>query len=577
MIKYIKQEDISTMFRVNDKVKVIGTNKKGIVISYDEVEEEVYEVEVKIEDKIEKHLSFDLKRDGPLKLSVDDLRNIFRYSLDYFVLVFAGQDFEDDETDKMLLDFECEEKYTPTLDDMIAFVMNLKVKNATVDDFNRWGFVINIILKDCYLSNFIRSKEDFDRWLFRNNGDVVEFVFGCLHSAEADDVFIDELLDDLFDLDSLIKEIQIVKENYEKSLLDREYSEQTMKNVLSYVTENDMISQLTYPYDELFKRFVEILVKKDDNLGLDVLGYSVYGGNELFECDWKKAQEIFEKLYSRTGDPGYANTLGYIYYLGRANNGVAQDDLAFKYFSIGAAAGNYESLYKLADMFIAGRGVVKNKEIGEGIYYDLFNENKAIFEDEHFNCKFADIAYRVGSTYLDGENSQYIPAYYYFLMAKFAIDKRMLYFDYYGDSTVKKNIEEAIEKCKEKLEIPLRKSIFVPEPFVVIDLLAGDYHVDVKLRHLKNNKVKMTFKRVAKGKREEPEKILFPFFDFHGCILTDEFTFYAENVTEISDNDNFRITHYEMCGDGDIEFFYFDKCVGYVIGDGFRLKNFVKE
>ena len=74
MIKYIKQEDISTMFRVNDKVKVIGTNKKGIVISYDEVEEEVYEVEVKIEDKIEKHLSFDLKRDGPLKLSVDDLR-----------------------------------------------------------------------------------------------------------------------------------------------------------------------------------------------------------------------------------------------------------------------------------------------------------------------------------------------------------------------------------------------------------------------------------------------------------------------------------------------------------------------
>ena len=111
----------------------------------------------------------------------------------------------------------------------------------------------------------------------------------------------------------------------------------------------------------------------------------------------------------------------------------------------------------------------------------------------------------------------------------------------------------------------------------MIDLLAGDYHVDVKLRHLKNNKVKMTFKRVAKGKREEPEKILFPFFDFHGCILTDEFTFYAENVTEISDNDNFRITHYEMCGDGDIEFFYFDKCVGYVIGDGFRLKNFVKE
>ncbi len=566
------------MFRVNDKVKVIGTNKRGIVVSYDEIEEEVYEVEVKINDKIEKHLSFDLKRDGPLQLSVEDLRNIFRYSIDYFALVFAGQDFEDDQMHKMLNDFVFEEEYTPNLDDMIAFVMNLKVKKATVEDFNNWKYVINIILRECYLSDFIKSVDDFDRWLFRNNGDIVEFIFGCLHSADVEsDEFSLELLDDLYDLDGLIKEIQIVKENCDKELLEREYSDQTMRNVLLYVAENDLISELIYPYDEIFKKFVEILVEKDDNVGLDILGYSVYGGNKLYECDWKKAQEIFEKLYSRTGDPSYANTLGYIYYFGRANNGVAQDDLAFKYFSIGAAAGNYESLYKLADMFVAGRGVVRNKEIGEGIYYDLFKENKEIFEAGFYDCKFADIAYRVGSTYLDGEESQYIPAYYYFMMAKFAIDKRMLHFDYYGDNVVKKNIEEAIEKCRQQLEIPLRKSVFVPEPFLIRDLLSNDYHVDVKIKQLKNNKVKMTFKRVVKGAREETEKLLVPFFDFHGCILTDEFTFYAENVTEVSDNDNFRITHYEMCDDGDIEFFYFDKCVGYVIGDGFRLKNFVKE
>ena len=35
------------MFRVSDKIKVIDTGKKGIVVSYDEIEEEVYEVEVK--------------------------------------------------------------------------------------------------------------------------------------------------------------------------------------------------------------------------------------------------------------------------------------------------------------------------------------------------------------------------------------------------------------------------------------------------------------------------------------------------------------------------------------------------
>ncbi|MGI6608059.1 MAG: tetratricopeptide repeat protein [Erysipelotrichaceae bacterium] len=565
------------MFRRDDRVIVKETGRKGKVVSYDEIEEDVYEVEVKIKDKIEKYLSFDLKRDGPIRLNVYDLKNIFRYSLDYFDLVFAGQDYEDDEMEKMLKDFEYVEEYTPNLDDMIALLMNLKVKYATLEDFKRWKIVINIMLKECYLNEFEISEYNIDRWLFKNNGDVVEFVFSCLYSSkEENDELGDELLDDLFDLDSLIKEIQLVKENYEKELTDREYSDQAMRNFLLAVTENNLIPQLVYPYNDIYKKFVEILVEKDDNVGLDALGHSVCGGNELFECDWKKAQTIFEKLYARTGSPEYANTLGYIYYFGWANNGVAQDDLAFKYFSIGAAAGNYESLYKLADMFIAGRGVVKNKEIGINIYYDIFNENKEIFEAGFYDCKFADIAYRVGSTYLDGEESQYIPAYFYFLMAEFAIEKRIMNYDVYGDDKVKKSIREAIEKCQEKLQIPLRKSVFVPEPFVVRELLANDYHVDVKYKKLKNNKAKITFKRVVKGAREETEKILLPFFDFHGCILTDELVFYAEDIKEISNNNEFRITHYEMLDDGDIEFSYFDKCVGYIVCNGFRLKNFVK-
>ena len=142
------------MFRVSDKIKVIDTGKKGIVVSYDEIEEEVYEVEVKIGDKVEKYLSYDLTRDGPLILSVDDLKNIFRYSIDYFTLVFAGQDYEDDQMEKMLNDFEFKKQYTPTLDDIIALMMNLKVKKARAIDFNRWKFVVNVLLKECYLNKF---------------------------------------------------------------------------------------------------------------------------------------------------------------------------------------------------------------------------------------------------------------------------------------------------------------------------------------------------------------------------------------------------------------------------------------
>ena len=148
---------------------------------------------------------------------------------------------------------------------------------------------------------------DFDYLLFKNLGDIAEFVFEYLHSPEIErEEYDEDLLDDLFDLDGLIKELQIVKENYKKELLDREYSNQTMRNFLLYVSEKNLISELDYPYDEIFKKFVEILVEKDDNVGLDVLGYSVYGGNEFFECDFKKPRKYLSS-YMLELDPSYAN------------------------------------------------------------------------------------------------------------------------------------------------------------------------------------------------------------------------------------------------------------------------------
>ena len=54
-------------------------------------------------------------------------------------------------------------------------------------------------------------------------------------------------------------------------------------------------------------------------------------------------------------------TLGYIYYFGRANNGVSQDDLLLNIFLL-IAAGNYESPYKWY-MFIAGRGELKIEKL----------------------------------------------------------------------------------------------------------------------------------------------------------------------------------------------------------------------
>jgi TPR repeat protein len=65
------------------------------------------------------------------------------------------------------------------------------------------------------------------------------------------------------------------------------------------------------------------------------------------------------RLFELTDNPQYANTLGYIYYYGRCNNGVPEYDQAFYYFSYAAANGLYEGMYKLADLFWHGYGCKK--------------------------------------------------------------------------------------------------------------------------------------------------------------------------------------------------------------------------
>ena len=240
------------MFRVDDKVIVIDTNKKGKVVSYDEIEEGVYEVDVEINGKVERFLSYDLRRDGPIIFSAEDLKNIFRYSIDYSDLIFTGHDYEDDEVEKMLHNYKCLESYAPDLDDMIALLMNLKVKKATVEDYYRWKVAVNAILEKYYKNNLTVSDNFIDLVLLKNAYDVVALVFHYLDDIEMDeDDFNDELIDDLLDLDGLIREIQLVKENSGKELIDREYSDQTMRNFLLHISKENLVSDLIYPY-ELF-------------------------------------------------------------------------------------------------------------------------------------------------------------------------------------------------------------------------------------------------------------------------------------------------------------------------------------
>jgi hypothetical protein len=156
-----------------------------------------------------------------------------------------------------------------------------------------------------------------------------------------------------------------------------------------------------------------------------------------------------------------ANTLGYIYYYGRCTDGVPDYEAAYKYFSFAAFNEVYEAQYKIADMFKNGYGVVKSPETAKNIIGMLYNENIKYTRDGEFNCKFADIALRMGGMCTDrddGEND-YEEALYYYTQAEFAIRMRMLEANYYGDSKVCDAIVDALASTKEKLSFKPRHSV----------------------------------------------------------------------------------------------------------------------
>lgn len=126
------------------------------------------------------------------------------------------------------------------------------------------------------------------------------------------------------------------------------------------------------------RNIVNSLAESDDPNALEAFGYACYGGdNPVFECDWVKARDCFLKLCSLdTADDldkcYFANTLGYIFYYGRCNDGVPENEKALKYFTVGANGGIYESMYKLADMYINGYGTDKNKRAAEYLISSVY-------------------------------------------------------------------------------------------------------------------------------------------------------------------------------------------------------------
>lgn len=280
---------------------------------------------------------------------------------------------------------------------------------------------------------------------------------------------------------------------------------------------------------EFYAECLEDLVSKNNLLATEIKAYLHYGncGNKYgYECNYKNCEELLLKLLDneKVGDEDkgrYANTLGYIYYYGRVNDGIKEYEKAFKYYSFASACGFYEATFKLSDMYKYGLGVTKSNLASYGLVHSIYADLREKFCSGNFGCEFADVCIRMGNFYRDGiyvEQNDYA-AYSEYLVARFALSLRIDVNDFFGDYKLKERVDKDVALLEEKLQIKkYRKTIYI-SLYSLVNVLEKDF--TIKFKEMKD-KYKITFTKL------NSEREILTFDGYNNIFFSNEFVFYVE-------------------------------------------------
>ena len=277
--------------------------------------------------------------------------------------------------------------------------------------------------------------------------------------------------------------------------------DQELERIYNFVEDNKSFvaekpaDKIPDVFKDKYRSYVEILCDKDIELGLLEKAYGSYTGNAIYPQDWKTAEENLIKLVDVCKNPLAANSLGYIYYYGRTNNGVSDYEKALKYFTIAQIAGISEAKYKLCDMLTEGKGFpAKMPEIAFKSISNMYNELLNEFRGETYSCEFADVAIRMGNYYYDlakkGSCSFYF-AYQYYMIAKYALELRMKNDPQYGDESVMKRLMPKYQDAKEHFHKELQDNNAADGPLNILEDFLLNNTARVQVRKLKDAKYKI--------------------------------------------------------------------------------------
>lgn len=479
----------------------------------------------------------------PVVLGRDDCRDIVRLEKDILSLL------NDNVADNILN----ADDYAITVEDLVFALQKLTTGEIDEDRINAWCELIGYILS---------TQEDAEETALYTEQDALLSMHASIYPFWRNSFDPEQLL-------RAIEEGQIFIEDRNKPKLERRYP-LYIKDYLLESLENDAVmNEADEESIALYRLFAEELAEADNKHGLHAVGYGCYGGNRAFECDWVRSRDCISRLFELEDEMPkkafLANTLGYIYYYGRCTDGVPDYESAYKYFSFAAFNGVYEAQYKIADMFKNGYGVIRSPETSKNIIAKLYDENIKYIRDGEFNCKFADIALRMGGMLTsndDEEENDYEEALYYYTQAEFAIRMRMMEANYYGDSKVRDAIATALSTVKEKLESkPLRSVQF----YSLIGLLGAETSegrkLDLVIKKQGDLKYKMTFSAHKKlgEKRRRKLFITVPALEMCGLFSKITLTYKANEALPEDALDRVlvvdEISYHEFFSDGARLFF----------------------
>ncbi len=419
---------------------------------------------------------------SPVLLTAEDQRRFFRFEISQEELLHGNAD-----ADYRLLG-DCQIH----TEDLLVAIRNIQKRKLSPEEYEKQWLqpLYELFYDDGGVVNLVDSGI-FDNCAW-DGFPTEETVFSFVYYTLVDGCDTGTAVD----LEMLIREIEMWLVNKEKPAKERALTVNQKRDFFS-CWNNRPLEKTAAWLKDLFKNITDELCELDDPEALETKAYACYGnGNAVYKQDWFASRDCLLKLMKLNPRAPYANTLGYIYYYGRCNNGTPEYEKAFYYFSIGAAGGHPESRYKLADMFLHGYGVAKNERTAASIIWELYHEKLKEFCQGELTSDFADVAFRAGNLLRDGIACwrNYDEAYYYYLQARFAIRMRMMRGNIYGDSRVAANIEEAMQGILAETRYQKKQNVISYSTMSILlqNGLKKRHHMKMKISK-KGNMYKLSF------------------------------------------------------------------------------------